>query len=814
MADLQLGFRLDPKTGKATADRLTVESGDLTTHGAILGMTGSGKTGLAIVMIEEALLAGIPCLLLDPKGDLGNLLLSFPDLSPASFRPWVNEDDARSEGLSLDDFAARTATVWREGLERDGFGPERIKALRKAAEFAIYTPGSSAGIPLNVIGSLRAPKLSWDTEAEALRDEIEGTVTSLLGLIGIAADPIASREHVLLSNLVENAWRAGQDLDLGTLIGQIQSPPVRKLGVFDVDAFFPPKDRGALALKLNSLVASPAFAAWGEGQALDPAALLRDPNGKPRCAIVYLAHLSDQERQFVVTLVLSKLVTWMRGQPGTSDLRTLAYMDEVAGFVPPTAAPPAKKPILTILKQGRAFGVGLVLSTQNPVDLDYKAMSNAGTWLVGRLQTERDKERVLEGLRSAAGGTDVKALDTAIGGLQKRQFLLVSAKSSAPTLFTTRWAMSYLRGPLTKEQISILMADAPRPVTEAAAEAAASAAPAADAGAPTAPQTEPAPAQAAPAELAADETPVAPAVPQGVPVRYVDPAAPWAVKVSSAPEGKRLHAFIAARVNLRFDDAKAGIDTTEEWEAFYGPLDGGLDLGSETPVDYEERDFRAEAPAGAAYVLTSAPIGEAKFFRDAASQIGRHLVDSRTLEVQKNASLKLFSRPGETSEQFAQRCDEAAQAAADREAAKIRDRLETKKKRLTAALEQAQRRLEELSDDERSRKQHELLAGAGAVLGALLGGRRNVRSIAKTIPGISSRRGTSARAGARTQTATDKAAALQDDLTQLEQEILDEVAQIDADWDERARDVETVEIRLEATDVRVVETALVWVPGA
>jgi Helicase HerA, central domain len=809
MADLQLGFRLDPKTGKATADRLTVESGDLTTHGAILGMTGSGKTGLAIVMIEEALLSGIPCLLLDPKGDLGNLLLTFPDLAPASFRPWVNEDDARSEGLSLDDFAARTATVWREGLERDGLGPDRIKALRDAAEFAIYTPGSSAGLPLNVIGSLRAPKLSWDTEAEALRDEIEGTVTSLLGLVGIAADPIASREHVLLSNLVENAWRTGQDLDLGTLIGQIQSPPVRKLGVFDVDAFFPPKDRGELALKLNSLVASPAFAAWSEGQPLDPATLLRSPDGNPRCAIVYLAHLSDQERQFVVTLVLSKLVTWMRGQPGTSDLRTLAYMDEVVGFVPPTAAPPAKKPILTILKQGRAFGVGLVLSTQNPVDLDYKAMSNAGTWLVGRLQTERDKERVLEGLRSAAGGTDVKALDTAIGGLQKRQFLLVSAKSSAPTLFTTRWAMSYLRGPLTKEQISTLMADAPRPAAEAATTPAAEAAPpSADAGAPAA-----APARAPAASLADDETPVAPAVPQGVPVRYVDPAAPWAAKVSSAPEGKRLHAFIAARVNLRFDDAKAGIDTSEEWEAFYGPLDGGLDLGSETPVDYDERDFRTEAPAGAAYVLTSAPIGEAKFFRDAASQIGRHLVDSRTLEVQKNASLKLFSRPGETPEQFAQRCDEAAQAAADREAAKIRDRLETKKKRLTAALEQAQRRIEELSEDERSRKQHELLAGAGAVLGALLGGRRNVRSIARTIPGISSRRGTSARAGARTQTASDKAATLQDDLTQLEQEILDEIARIDSEWDERARDVETVAIRLEATDVRVVETALVWVPG-
>ena len=367
-----------------------------------------------------------------------------------------------SAGLSVDDYAAQTASQWQKGLEGQGMGADRIKELRAAADVTIYTPGSTAGVPLNVVGSLQAPKLSWDTEAETLRDEIEGLVTSLLALAGIDAAPLSSREHVLLSNLIENAWRAGRDLDLGSLIGEIQSPPLRKLGVFEIDAFFPPKDRTELALKLNAIVAAPSFEAWGEGAALDAQSLLFTPEGKARAAIVYLAHLSDEERQFVVTLVLSKLVTWMRGQPGTSDLRVLSYMDEVFGFVPPTAAPPAKKPILTILKQGRAFGVGIVLATQNPVDLDYKAMSNAGTWLVGRLQTERDKARVLEGLRSAAGGTDVAALDAAIGGLEKRQFLLVSAKSSQPQIFATRWAMSYLRGPLTKDQVASLMKDVPR----------------------------------------------------------------------------------------------------------------------------------------------------------------------------------------------------------------------------------------------------------------------------------------------------------------------------------------------------------------
>jgi hypothetical protein len=791
VADLHLGFALDPKTGKPGTDRLTVDSGDLTTHAAIVGMTGSGKTGLAVVLLEEALLAGTPCLVLDPKGDMANLLLTFPDLSATSFRPWVNEDDARSEGLSLDEFAARTAVVWKEGLEASGIGPDRIAALRAAADFTVYTPGSAAGVPLNVIGSLKAPRLSWESDAETLRDEIEGTVTSLLGLVGIEADPLSSREHVLLANLIETAWRAGQDLDLGTLIGWVQTPPVRKLGVFEVDTFFPPKERTELALRLNALVASPSFAAWGEGQALDPAVLLRTPEGKPRCSIVYLAHLSDSERQFVVTLVLSKLVTWMRGQPGTSDLRTLVYMDEVFGFVPPTELPPAKKPILTILKQGRAFGVGMALATQNPVDLDYKAMSNAGTWLVGRLQTERDKARVLEGLRSAAGSTDVGALDTAIGGLQKRQFLLVSAKSSTPVLFQTRWAMSYLRGPLTKEQIEQLTEGRPSAAAEPAPEV---------------------PAAVAAPELADDATPLAPSVAAGVNVSYLDPAAAWAPQVGAVPGAARLAAFLAARVSVRFDDSGAGVDESQEFEALYGPLDGGLDLDSETIVDYDDRDFAGSAPEGASYVVTQAPLDKAAFFTGAERDIKRRLVATRALELSRNRQLKLTSRPGETREQFAVRCDEAAQAGADREAAKLKDRLEAKRDRLESAVATARRRVEELEHGQRSYQANELIAGAGAVLGALLGGRRSARSIAGSAGSLSTRHGMATRARERKETAEQRALRAADDLQQLEQEILDDVAEIDEEWRAKAAEIETVSIRLEATDVQVVETRLVWVP--
>lgn len=782
MAD---GFTLGTNSD---GEPLVLDPSDLTTHGVIVGMTGSGKTGLAIVLLEEALLAGTPVLVLDPKGDMGNLLLTFPDLSAASFAPWVSESEAREAGVGVEEYAAQTAARWKAGLAEAGIGPERIQALRDAADFTIYTPGSTAGVPLNVIGSLRAPALSWESEAETLRDEIEGIVSSLLGLVGIKADPLSSREHVLLSNLIENAWRAGRDLDLGALIGEVQAPPIRKLGVFEIDAFFPPKERTELALKLNALVASPAFAAWGEGEPLDPAVLLGEP-GKPRAAIVSLAHLSEEERQFVVTLVLSKVVTWMRGLPGTSDLRALVYMDEVFGFAPPTAAPPSKKPILTIFKQARAFGVGMVLATQNPVDLDYKAMSNAGTWLVGRLQTERDKERVLEALRSAAGDADIGELDTAIGGLEKRQFLLVSAHEPKPVVFSTRFAMSFLRGPLTKDQIGELMRGAARPAPVAAA----------------------APVAAPPASDGA------PAVAAGTPVYHLDPAAPWAASVGATPGGTRLRAFLAARLSLRYDDATADLDETEQWQALYGPLDDRLDLASETPAELDPRDLRTEAPASGEYVAPAVPIGEPSFFRDAEAEIRRHVTDARTLTVYRNRALKLFSRPGESEEQFLLRADSAAQAAADAESAKIKDRLEAKRDRLEAAIETARRRADEIEVDKRSRGATELLAGAGSVLSVLLGGKANARTIARAGSAIgtaASRRAMTARASERAKSAQDKLASSEESLEELEQEIVDDVVAIDAEWDAKAKEIEPLEIRLESSDVRVDELALVWVPTA
>jgi hypothetical protein len=454
MSDLVLGAAVDPTTQQRSDTPAGVATDDLVTHGVIVGMTGSGKTGLGVVLVEECLSAGVPALLFDPKGDLTNLALVLPGLSGPEFAPWVDPSAARKEGLSVEQFAEQQATTWREGLAGWGIAPERLAALRERVDIAVYTPGSTAGLPLNILGSLTAPPQG--TDAETMADEIEGYASSLLGLLDIDADPLTSREHILLSTIIHEAWSAGESLDLAALITRVQQPPFRKLGVFELDQFYPPADRMTLALQLNGVLASPGFASWITGEPVDIGALLTTPDGRPRCSILTVAHLSDTERQAITSLVLSKVVTWMRRQSGTTDLRALLYLDEVAGYLPPVGNPPTKQPLMLLMKQARAFGLGVVLATQNPVDVDYKALSNAGTWLIGRLQTEQDKARLLDGLTSAAGGVDAAAVAATISGLGKRQFLLRQAGSDQPTVMTTRWAMSYLRGPLTRAQIAEL----------------------------------------------------------------------------------------------------------------------------------------------------------------------------------------------------------------------------------------------------------------------------------------------------------------------------------------------------------------------
>jgi hypothetical protein len=793
MSELFLGGNVDPATHERTGDEVRIDTDNFTTHGVIVGMTGSGKTGLGVVLIEEVLAAGLPTLLIDPKGDLTNLCLTFPGLSAAEFRPWIDEAQAGAAGVSPDEFAQQQSELWTKGLLGWGFTTQNIANLRNTTDFTIYTPGSQAGVPVNIVGSLQVPDDM--TDAEIVGDEIEGYVSGLLGLVGIQADPLSSREHILLSNLIHHSWSAGKALDLPTLVGLVGNPPIRKLGVFDLDQFFPPDDRMKLAMQLNGLLASPSFAAWALGPPMDIQSMLYTPDGKPRCAIVTTAHLSDEERQFVTSLMLSKLVTWMRRQSGTTDLRAMLYMDEVAGYLPPTQNPPTKKPIMTLMKQARAFGVGVVLSTQNPVDIDYKALSNAGTWMIGRLQTDRDKQRLLDGLSTASGGVDIGEVDDTISGLGKREFVLRRAGKDTTEVFTTRWAMSYLRGPMTRDQISELMAN------DRADVAAAASAPAGTTG-PSATSSD---------DLGDDETTVMPEVADGTPVRWVDPAAPWLGEAGGDPHGTRLEAALIARVLLRYDETKAELVHDEEYECVITPLGETIDVTRAIAVDYDDRDLRPDPPASAVYRMAAAKLGTKTLYSGVERDLKDHLVRSRAIDVPVNDALKLYGRPGETIDAFGLRCARAADERADTEIAALRDKYEIKVTKLRDQIEAAEDRVDVLEEEANSKRNSELLSTAGSILGGLLGGKSRGGLLGK-LGTAAGRRGSTRAGKERVDAAENKVERLQESLQNLEADLAEEVTEIDTRWTDAAKNITTMAIALEKTDINVSQLVLAWLP--
>ncbi|MBK7165631.1 MAG: ATP-binding protein [Candidatus Microthrix sp.] len=649
-----------------------------------------------------------------------------------------------------------------------------------------------------------------------------------------------------MANIIATAWAAGETLDLATLLTRIQDPPMRKLGVIELDQFFPKADRTKLMMKLNGLLASPGFAPWTQGAPLDVESLLWDENGRAACTVLYLAHLSESERQMVVSLVLSKVVTWMRGQSGSTDLRALIYMDEVYGYVPPTAQPPSKKPILTLFKQARAFGVGVVLSTQNPVDLDYKAISNAGTWMIGRLQTERDKARLLDGMSSAAGAVDLKALSETISGLGKRQFLMQRTGGSAPRRFGVRWAMSYLAGPLSKDQVGRLPgqaeaaaaltartggagvaatatapSDAATPTADAApdSESATSTADAAPNAEPAAP-TEPA-AQAAPAapvapvavglgDLADDETPTMPQVADGIPIRFVDAAAPWAADLGAVAGGQRWEPAVVARVELLYDEGEFRAEET--YEAVFFPLVVEPTADTARAVDYDDRDLLEAVPHAGGFALPAAKIASKTFFTNLERSLKDQLYRGRTTELLTNPELKLTGRPGETREQFEARASEAARAAADAEADKLRVQLTTKADRIRTAIAKEQERLQTAQTTASTSRTDELISGAGSVFGALMGGRRSSRSIATAVRSVSAKRGRTTRAAEKVEQYGARIEDHTEDLTELETTLADAIVELDERWALVATATQVVPVPLEKNDITVSQVALAWVP--
>ncbi|MGD9046670.1 MAG: DUF87 domain-containing protein [Anaerolineae bacterium] len=815
LASFYLGQEYELKEGQMLEGAVHYDARDLTTHAVCLGMTGSGKTGLGVILLEEAALDGVPSLVIDPKGDMTNLLLTFPELRPADFRPWVNPDDARRKDMDLDAYAAAMAELWGNGLAKTGQGPDRIRRLKESAEFVVYTPGSSAGRQVSILHTLKTPDLSWDTDSELLNDKIESVVSALLALVGIEADPVRSREHILLSNIFGNAWRNGEDLDLAQLIMRVQKPPFSQLGVFPLDTFYPEKDRMELAMLLNGLVASPTFADWIEGQPLDIGGLLYSPSGKPRVSVLYIAHLSEVEKQFFVTLLLEQVVSWMRAQSGTTSLRALLYMDEVFGYLPPHPSnPPTKKPMLTLLKQARAFGLGLILATQNPVDLDYKALSNAGTWFIGRMQADRDKQRLLDGLEGVEvgkGGTSRAEFDKMISAVRSRVFLLHNVHEKEPVVFHTRWAMSYLRGPLTRPQVQQLVSASVPPVTSSVAPTAALSA-------------------AAPARPAAP--PPEPAVPE-IPYSQIPPQLPSSVKQAFLPARVSLKAALSDLARDRQWSARSGLDqegilvyqpvlagtarlrfahtksrqTHSEAVAYLLPLEGDIADWSQAKVQLETRDLEPSPDSGAYFAELPSELGDSRRYTALKKEFNDYLYYNSSISLLYNPHLELYSEIGETSEAFQRRCRVAAKEGLDAAAEKVKDKYERVLDRLEDKLRREERELEEDKIEHSARKQEELLSGVESVFG-LFSGRKSSRRLSSA----SRKRRMTRQAKADIEESEEVIEDLEKEIEELEQEAKEELEELTEKWLELIDEVEEVEVRLRRADVQINLFALGWLP--
>jgi hypothetical protein len=785
-----LGRLYDIRGKSQLEDLVLYDSKDLVTHAVCIGMTGSGKTGLCVSIIEEAAIDGIPAILIDPKGDITNLLLTFPELRSQDFAPWINEEDALKKGLSPQDYASQQADLWRNGLAKWGQDGKRIQRLRESADFTIYTPGSNAGLPISILKSFVAPPPEIREDNELLQERITTTVTSLLGLLGIEADPIRSREHILMSSILAASWQSGEDLDLGTLIQKVQSPPMTRIGMLDIESFYPSKDRFELAIQLNNLLAAPGFSLWLEGDPLDVNKLLHSPSGKPKISVFYIAHLNDAQRMFFVSLLLNQIVGWMRTQSGTTSLRALVYIDEVFGYLPPLANPPSKTPLLTLLKQARAFGVGILLATQNPVDLDYKALSNAGTWFLGRLQTERDKARVLDGLEGAviAGQSQFNRqnMDQTLSALGNRIFLMNNVHEDAPVVFETRWAMSYLRGPLTRDQIKMLV----DPLKK----------------------QRPTMSSQQPSTLAAS---VPTPIPIGLKAALEKPVVPPDVRQYFVPvdENKRKNVtatyqpMILGAAKVRFVDAKARIDTTKDvvFLTSIGNDPVPVDWDNSTESNIEVSDLGSAPLNGVPFSALPPAAAIARNYGAWEKDFSNWLFRTQKLQLLKSENLNAFSRPEETERDFRIRLQQTAREQRDQQVEKLRKKYSSNFARLDERIRRAQTTFEKQKTEVTGQKYEAAVSFGATLLGSLLG-RRTGGSATRTAREISrSMKETKEKEGAEANLKT-----LQTERANLDAQFQSEVNLLETKTDPLAENFTKTSITPVKANVSVRLVTLVW----
>jgi hypothetical protein len=820
--------------GRTTHDNqsLLYDPADLTTHAVVVGMTGSGKTGLCIDLLEEAALQNIPALMIDPKGDITNTLLHFPDLLPADFQPWINPDEARRAGKSNEQAAAEVAATWKEGLAQWEIAPERVRALSNAAQCSVYTPGSDAGIPVSILASLKAPPISWEQNKELLREKISGTVTALLGLVGLAdIDPVRSREHILLSNIFENAWSQGIDLDLGELILQTQNPPFPKLGVFDVSTFFPDKDRFELAMLLNNILAAPSFQAWIEGQPLDIDQLLYASDGRPRHSVFYIAHLSDNERMFFVTLLYSAVETWMRAQSGTSSLRAILYFDEIFGYMPPISNPPSKQIMLRMLKQARAFGVGQVLVTQNPADLDYKALSNTGTWFIGKLQTENDKNRLLDGLQGASPGLDRKHYDDIIANLGKREFLFHNVHEKEPQVFQTRWAMNYLAGPLTRAQIPSLnelvgastsFGVEPGPKNDNQPEISGATAPTERAlppGFTAIPQSQVSshkPQESSSKPQVSSGSATRPAVPTGIDEYFLphNLTLSQAAKVaqitlpsSAKTLGLLYRPVLLAQAEIRYLQRKYNLDIKQTKTALVLEADrrGTSRWEDWLASSIDSHTLEREPAPSATFVTLEAPFNDSGTLRALKNDFVDWVYRSAGVTVRANEALKVYAGPEVSQAEFRRMCAEEARAERNAEMDKIETSYEKKLDTIEDRLRREERELRQDEAELSQRKMEEMGTHAENVLSLFSKRSRRLST------SLSKRRMTE-QAKADVEESLDAIEAYKAQIADLEQELAQEVEKIQQKWADIADDMSEISVTPYKKDILVDLFGVAWFP--
>jgi hypothetical protein len=715
---------------------------------------------------------------IDPKGDMGNLLLTFPQLKPENFRPWINERTALDKGQTPDEFAAAQAALWKKGLGDWGQTGKRIAQLRKNADLAIYTPGSNSGLPVSVLHSFNAPDQSLIDDIDLYRDRVQATATGILTLLGMDADPVSSREHILISRLLDNAWKEGRNLDIPGLIGEIQNPPITKVGVMNLDSFFPAKDRFSLAMSLNNLLAAPGFEAWMTGTPLNAKSLLYTDEGKPRISVMAISHLDDAQRMFFVSMLLNELIGWMRAQPGTSSLRAILYMDEIFGYMPPVANPPSKKLFLTLLKQARAYGLGLVLATQNPVDLDYKGLSNTGTWFIGRLQTERDKARVMEGLEGAtAGNFNKQAMERTIAGLGKRRFLLHNVHEDEPVVFGTRWVLSYLAGPLTRDHIRALMKTAKTKIAAAAK------------------------AVSKPKRSAQD---TAPALPPSIDQFYVRGTGEEIVYYPRLIGGGDI-VFTSARYNI--EDERELLHTVEFED---GPVD--IDWDNAEPLDLSIDDLEDRGEADASYAECPAAAGNAKAYAAWGKDYKRWLRQNENITLFRSKRFRLTSLASETEGDFRARLQDAASENRDAAIAKLRKRYATKTTTLENRLMRAEQAIAVQEEQSTKKKLDTAISFGTAILGAVLGRKKLSTSTATKMGSAVRTAGGARKEAADVDRARQTAQKVRADMAKLNKQLEKEIADLDTSFDAQAEELNEIVVRAKSTDINVAITGLVWLP--